>query len=664
MNILKNFWLFMLISMIALSVSSCSKNDDGGSGGPGGGDWFVSSLNISFHEDDPYVLDRINELFDSSGRYGGTIYLPNGKITNGPAGSNSDIEVTHIINNTVEAYYAFLYKYDSPGTQGKTLLYRITGTALGDVAYYITSPIKTFTCSRDGNVITYTIDGRSESFTITSNELKGKDGFAMPRVSFGKTYTDNFKPVDKSELIADAKTITKTATVVGTPTFHTATFKCTFGTSTKGEKYTRVFAFSKNRADLENAEQLGSKYYKQTGVKEVHNPPIYTSNLNTILGQGPNGYLEDGDLRLVDEQIGDLSNFTVAYNELGVTVYYCPVIIVANDVAVIGDINSVTMRQLKQTSGFVDLGLSCQWQATNNKASTPWDFGSPIALYDKNVSGEGRIPTKEEVLELNKCKLEAIDNGILVTGLNGNELFIPYRDINQKKLDGGYGTTSSQYKDLFDRDVLWNFDYSQGKFSTYASSSLSRHGSAYVRPVKSGGGGGGNSGDTSDYTYISLSNLLKNPMGDSSLDLATTSISVMADKLAKNYTLSDVSLGEWWSSFTISLQNNPDCSNIHLADIMCLSFINLYVSGSPGSFSSTSYNFIVNKSDYPDIPSSMFYDMVKSAYSKIGIQLIEETYQPLGIGECYCFKGNETYRVTMYDDIHCWNFELFTLISF
>ena len=159
MDILKKFWLFMLVSIIALSVSSCSKNDDGGSGGSGGGDWFVNRLNTSFHEDDPYVLERINQLFDSSGRYGGRIDFPNGMVTYGPAASNDVIEVIHVVNNTIEEYYAYLYRFDSSGTQGMTMLYRITGTALGDVAYYIDSPHRTYKCnnchSRWRNLIFY-----------------------------------------------------------------------------------------------------------------------------------------------------------------------------------------------------------------------------------------------------------------------------------------------------------------------------------------------------------------------------------------------------------------------------------------------------------------------------------------------------------------------------
>ncbi len=660
MDTIKKNWLFLLMSIIVLSVSSCSKSDDGGSGGSGGGDWFVDKLNTAFHEDDPYVLDRIEQFFDSNGRYGGIIYFPNGMSSAGPAGYNDELEVLHVVNNTVEKYYALLYRYDSPGTKGKTLLYKITGTALGDVGYYITTPSETYSCSRDGNVLTFVQDGVTATLTMTSSALTSNHGDLWHRVTLGKTYTDNFVPVDVSELEADAKTISKSVTVVGKPTFHTATFKCSFGTSAKGKTYTRLFAFSKNRADLEDAKQLGSKYFKQTGARIIHETPIYTSKLNTLFAQGGNGYLEDGDLRIVDEQTGDLSNFTAVYDELDVTIYYCPVIIVVNDVAVVGDINSVKLRQLKQTSGYVDLGLSCQWAATNVNASTPWGFGSSIILNNKNVKDGGRIPTKNEVLELNKCKIEAIDNGMLVTGLNGNEIFIPFRDGKQNRTITGYGTTNTQYKDLYDHPVLWSYDDSFIKFETYTSSSRSSNFSTYVRAVKSGGGGGG----TSDYTYISLSNLLKSPMGGASMDLATTPLSEMAEKLSKQYTLSSKTIGEWWCNFTIAVTDNPVCSKIRLADVMSLAFDNLFVSGVPGSFSSMSYSFKVKKSDYSGIPASMFYDVVKTAYSKIGIPLTEETYQPAGIGECYCFKGNETYRVTMYDDNDSWKFELYAHISF
>lgn len=50
------------------------------------------------------------------------------------------------------------------------------------------------------------------------------------------------------------------------------------------------------------------------------------------------------------------------------------------------------------------------------------------------------MPTKEQVEELNQCKTEVIDNGVLLTGLNGNQLFIPIPSIYSSSKD--YGTSS------------------------------------------------------------------------------------------------------------------------------------------------------------------------------------------------------------------------------
>lgn len=99
----------------------------------------------------------------------------------------------------------------------------------------------------------------------------------------------------------------------------------------------------------------------------------------------------------------------------------------------------------------VDLGLSVKWASWNVGASAPEDFGCYFAwrdtelkiLYDESThkdlgvdiakamwGGHWRMPTKGDFNELlNKCSWEWITfngtNGSLVTGPNGNSIFIP-----------------------------------------------------------------------------------------------------------------------------------------------------------------------------------------------------------------------------------------------
>ena len=510
----------MLVVMALPLVIACGSDGDsddvgGGGGSSSGGAWYANRMLTSFSvttESDgyykDYILDHIDELFMSDGRYGGEIYLPNGMVSHGPAYYKDEIEVIHLANNTLEHYEAYLYKYGASGTKGKTLIYRVTGSSLGDVAFYASSP-EYYKYTQEDNVITVSFNNTTTSFVITSDGLL-VDGEKWTKFKVGQTYNDNNGGgSDSSSDIADARAISKTASVVGNPTFHTATFRCTFGTSSKGKSYEKVFAFSKNRSDLESADQLASRYHKLGGVMSVHYPPTYGKELDVIYGHdNGSSYLEDGDLRFANEQISTLDNFTAVYDELNVTIYYCPILMVANT-AVVGDIKSVSLRQLQQTSGFVDLGLSCLWSATNNKASSPWDFGNSITLLNKNVSGEGRLPTKEEILELNKCQLETVDNGVLVKGSNGNEIFIPFRDTQGYSINPGYGTSSTQTSGSSKYDVLFRFDSSSKKFTTFKASEpynygqYTMHSSAYVRPVKDGGGGsGGGGGSSSTRHYI------------------------------------------------------------------------------------------------------------------------------------------------------------------
>lgn len=491
------------------SFTACSGSDSSGGsgGGSGGGGWYADRINTSFpvtyagygnYRD--FVIDHINEFFGTDGRYGGYLTLPDGMGTHGPAYMQDEINVVHITSgNTLEMYEdCGLYKVGSSGTSGKTLLYRVSGSPLGEVAYYASSA-KYYSYTQEGNVMTVYDGNDKGTITINSDGLV-IEGDKWKQFTLGQTFTDNINDdAEISTAISLAQTISKTATVIGEPTFHKVKFQCTFGyfNNTTSVGIQKVFAYSKNRSDLENISELTSRYLRLSGgVREVHTPANYVTNFNGVYANDyDNGYLEDGDLRFADEGTANLSNYTATYDELDVTIYYCPLVIVANK-AFAGEIKSVTMRHLKETSGFVDLGLSCKWSATNNKASSPWDFGSSITLLDKNVSGEGRLPTKEELLELNQCTIEPIDNGVLVTGLNGNQIFIPFCNTKGNSLYPGYGTSSTQTSGSSKYDVLFGFDNSTKKFTTYKASNAYNYGqytmhtNAYVRPVIGGSGGG------------------------------------------------------------------------------------------------------------------------------------------------------------------------------
>lgn len=128
---------------------------------------------------------------------------------------------------------------------------------------------------------------------------------------------------------------------------------------------------------------------------------------------------------------------------------------------------------------YVDLGLSVKWATCNVGASSPSDYGSYFAwgetstkseytsenyvTYKKSMSdiagdsrydavranwgGTWRLPTKVEIEELvNRCKTKWTTynghKGRLVTGSNGNSIFIPaagWRDGSSLEYEGDFG---------------------------------------------------------------------------------------------------------------------------------------------------------------------------------------------------------------------------------
>lgn len=511
-------------------MTACSEGSDGDNGGGnnGGDTWYVRNLITSFpvtsagygyYKD--YVLAHIDDLFRYDGRYDGhSINVPNGQSFVGPATYKDEINVIHITDdNTIEEYDGYLYKYGASGASGMKLLYRVSSISLGEVAFYASSP-HYYTYSRDGNLITFYLDNTKYTGTITSDGLV-IDGEKWTKFKLGHTYTDNNNDdAEVSESIEAAKSITKTAIVVGNPTFHKAVFRCTFGTSNSGNNVgmSKVFAFSKNKSDLENASELARRYHNFDYAREVKYPVANGSVINL-----DNGYLEDGDLRFADENTGDLNNFTAVYDDLNVTIYYCPMICVANT-AVTGEIKSVELRKWKQTSGYIDLGLSCQWASTNYRTSSSFEVGSKYTLLNSlrnKVGDDGRLPTKAEVEELNKCKKEFVDDGILVTGLNGNQIYLPYCTKDGSTIYPGYGISDIQGWSGTDQyDMYFFYDSSVNTFRTNKATTpfykanidySFGHAEVYVRAVTGGadGGntGGGDSGGDSDNLVLSTTNL-------------------------------------------------------------------------------------------------------------------------------------------------------------
>lgn len=266
------------------------------------------------------------------------------------------------------------------------------------------------------------------------------------------------------------------------------------------ETITRGYVWSTDRNDLADqlAGRLGKAHYEDTPYDKIR----------LVSDQG---YFAEGNLHFF---VGEETNVRL-YSDPGTYLYYSPFLIISG-ISFVGEPGEVTLRSLSQTSGYVDLGLSCEWAATNIAAASPWEMGNTKkAGYTSsklaNEYGSGlRLPSKEEIDELNRrCTFEAIDNGVLITGPNGNQIFIPgqsladsYRSSNVL-INNTYLSSSTKVTTTFGSRDEYQTGYfysanDNGMWTTdlpVLSYPYNNNLNYYVRPVRDGSG----SGDT-DYT--------------------------------------------------------------------------------------------------------------------------------------------------------------------
>lgn len=278
------------------------------------------------------------------------------------------------------------------------------------------------------------------------------------------------------------------------------------GSLNKKETFRRGFVWSADR----NA--VTSQFAAKLDEARYEDAPGDLIELNTGQGRFVNGDLhffvcDDSQVRL--------------FSTPGTILYYTPFLIISGKTFT-GEPKELTMRSLSQTSGFVDLGLSCQWAATNIGTTSPWEMGgTQKAGYTsdnltKDYGSGQRIPTLEEINELNsRCSFEDVDNGVLITGPNGHQIFIPSQTLDEafsstiSLLVNTYLTSSTKIKNELGGQSKYQVGYynsHEGYFGTTDLPILSypynMNQNYYLRPVtgsSSGGGtGGGGTGDPMD----------------------------------------------------------------------------------------------------------------------------------------------------------------------
>lgn len=322
----------------------------------------------------------------------------------------------------------------------------------------------------------------------------------------GKTVSFTTKAVEYN-----GKMTTGAATGV---TFFNASISANIDVSTlnANETYIKGIVYSTNKSALSG--QLAPKLaqaYTEAASYDIIQP----------VSGGYYGNYVNGDLHFA---INDNHQLDITM-EPGNTVYYCPFVIIS-DKSFVGDIKQVTLRDLAVKTGLVDLGLSCLWAATNLDATSPWEMGgnykenNALSKIKNQYGSDAHFPSKEQVEELNKCTLEEIDNGVLVTGPNGKQIFIPgtprtssysfydnYRYMTSSGESEYIGSGKYGYQQIY--NIFFQYSSSSKAFSTYKGNvpyyDSSTYGSnkysyqyCYARPVKGGDsrdGGGDNGGD-------------------------------------------------------------------------------------------------------------------------------------------------------------------------
>ena len=195
------------------------------------------------------------------------------------------------------------------------------------------------------------------------------------------------------------------------------------------------------------------------------------------------------------------------------TYYYC-IRASVNGNYVYSDIKSFTTKDI-QTTGYVDLGVSCKWATCNLGSMAPEEYGDYYAWgetesrtffyssnykYNKDVGKDisgthydaasivlgspWRMPNMSEFQELlDKCFWQEITYkntiGYLVTGKNGNAIFLPRTGCKyDNSIKSGYGIWTSTYY----------INNSQGSYAYYWCGSMLSYIERYygltIRPVK------------------------------------------------------------------------------------------------------------------------------------------------------------------------------------
>ena len=392
--------------------------------------------------------------------------------------------------------------------------------------YYICGDIKSFTTKSGAD---YLKTEEASDITLTSASLKGSTTLSAiyssnTSIQYHIRYATSSSYLTSSYNSSSVAVTKNGNNLMGTATnlkSETTYYYCVVayvdGTYIYGE--TKSFT-TKSGADYLKAGESNNVTITSATVKGITTLESIYSNSSSIqyrILYGTSSNLQTSSTSTATPErsgntlTAELTNLTMA-----TTYYYCIRAYVDGNY-IYSDTKSFTTKDI-QTTGYVDLEVSCKWAACNLGATVPEGYGdyyawgetetrtffysSNYSYYRENIGTDisdtnydaakkvlgspWRMPTGTEFQELlDKCFWKEITykntTGYLVTGKNGNAIFLPktgYKEDNSTR--SGYAIWTSTYYN-------YSSSYATSYAKYWAGSTLSytfRYYGLTIRPVR------------------------------------------------------------------------------------------------------------------------------------------------------------------------------------
>lgn len=441
-------------------------------------------------------------------------------------------------SNNLNDQYGYNYETVTPQKNGNDLTASLSGLQMNTIyyycivanvdGYYVFGDVKSFTTKSGTDYLT---TGNASDITMTSATLSGTTTLStiypsntsiQYSIRYGTSSTNLNSTINnisqKGNSLSGAVSNLKSGT-----TYYYRVAANVGGTTIYGE--TKNFT-TKSGADYLSTGAasnitMTSATVKGTTTLSSAYPNNTTIQYGIVYGTSSSSLTSSSSSSVATPELsGAVLTAELSDLIMATTYYYC-VRASVNGSYYYSDIKSFTTNDIP-TSGYVDLGVSCKWATCNLGATAPEDFGDYYAWGEtetrtffyssnysykrssvpNNISGTNydaarkqlgdpwRMPTKGEFQEiLNSCFWKEITyrnvRGYLVTGKNGNAIFLPktgYKSGNGTN-DGYANWTGSGYY-YPETNHSWESKDSYYWSGTTISSTQSYYYGMTIRPVR------------------------------------------------------------------------------------------------------------------------------------------------------------------------------------